>query len=100
LVESEIYPLALYPGEADAVLNWKFLRQSANALGDLFPDLAEYADYVRVIDVPAAARGRLLEVIMDADEGVALGYLRHYQNDEDKKKALAPRSRAGQSILR
>jgi hypothetical protein len=100
LVESEIYPLALYPEEADALLNWKFLRQSANALGDLIPDLAEYADYVRVIDVPAVARGRLLEVIMDAEEGVALGYLRHYQNDEDKRKTLAPKSRVGQPILR
>jgi hypothetical protein len=85
LVEAEIYPLALYPEEADAVLNWRFLRRSPNALADLVPDCAEYADYVRVIDVPAAARGRMLEVIMDADEGLALGYFRHYAKSTDKK---------------
>ena len=85
LVEAEIYPLALYPEEADAVLNWRFLRRSPNALAELVPDCAEYADYVRVIDVPAAARGRMLEVIMDADEGLALGYFRHYASGTDKK---------------
>jgi hypothetical protein len=100
LVEAEIYPLALYPDEADAVLNWQFLRQSSNALDELLPDLADYAGYVRVIDVPAAARGRMLEVIMDADEGLALGYLRHYHTGKDKLKPPAAGARAGQPILR
>jgi hypothetical protein len=78
LVEAEIYPLALYPDQGDAVFNWHFFRESPNVLAELLPDLARYADYVRVIDIPAVAQGRLMEVIMDDEEGRALGYLRRY----------------------
>jgi hypothetical protein len=78
LVEAGIHPLALYPGQRETVLNWSFLRESPNALANLLPDYARYADYVRVIDVPAVAHGRLLEVIMDGEKSEALGYLRHY----------------------
>jgi hypothetical protein len=82
LVESEIYPLALYPDQGKTVFNWKFLRKSKNALTDLLPKSAPYADYVRVIDVPAVARGRMLEVIMDGESNQAIGYLRKYRDDE------------------
>jgi len=78
LVEAKIYPLALYPDEGGVVFNWRFFRESPNALVDLLPDSAEYADSVRVIDVPAVAEGRLLEVIMDDEECKAIGYLRYY----------------------
>jgi hypothetical protein len=78
LVEAGIYPLALYPGQGETVFNWRFFRDSANELARLLPDLAVYADYVRVIDVPAVARGRHLEVIMDDEKNRALGYLRDY----------------------
>ena len=78
LVESEIYPLALYPDQGDTAFNWPFFRESPNALADLLPEFAPYADYVRVIDVPAVSGGRQLEVIMDDESSQALGYLRHY----------------------
>jgi hypothetical protein len=78
LVEAEIHPLALYPDQGDTQFNWSFFRDSPNALADLLPDYAAYADYVRVIDIPAVAQGRFLEVIMDDEENQALGYLRHY----------------------
>jgi pyruvate,water dikinase len=74
----EAYPLALFPGQSGVVFNWRFFRESPNALRDLLPDMAEYADYVRVIDVPAVTGGRFLEVIMDDEESKALGYLRAY----------------------
>jgi hypothetical protein len=78
LVEAEIYPLALYPDQGETMVNWRFFRESPNVLADLLPDSAKYADYVRVIDVPAVAQGRLLEVIMDDEESKALAYLRRY----------------------
>lgn len=82
LVEAEIHPLALYPGQGETVFNWGFFRRSPNALAALLPDLAEYGQYVRVIDVPAVAKGRYLEVIMDDEENQALGYLRQYPEGE------------------
>jgi hypothetical protein len=78
LVEAEIHPLALYPDQGDTQFNWSFFRDSPNVLADLLPGYAEYADYVRVIDIPAVAQGRFLEVIMDDEENQALAYLRHY----------------------
>ncbi len=78
LVEAGIHPLALYPGQGETAFNWDFFRGSPNALAALLPGLAEYAAYVRVIDVPAVAQGRHLEVIMDDEQGQALGYLRQY----------------------
>jgi hypothetical protein len=78
LVEAEIHPLALYPEEDGVVFNWRFFRESPNILADLLPDSAGYAEYVRVIEVPAVAEGRFLEVIMDDEDSKALGYLRYY----------------------
>jgi hypothetical protein len=78
LVESEIYPLALFPGQGDTIFRWGFFRQSPSVLPELLPDDARHGDYVRVIDVPVVAQGRLLEVIMDGDSSRAVAYLRHY----------------------
>jgi hypothetical protein len=78
LVEAGIHPLALYPDQGRTAFNWGFFRDSPNVLVDLVPDCAQYADYVRVIDVRAVAHGRLLEVAMDGEKSQALGYLRRY----------------------
>jgi pyruvate,water dikinase len=80
LVEAGIHPLALYPDQGKMTFNWRFFRESSNVLADLLPDCAQYADYVRVIDVPRVADGRLLEVIMDGEKSQALGYLRSYSD--------------------
>jgi hypothetical protein len=77
LVEAEIHPLALYPGQGEVAFNWHFFRGSPNVLGDLFPGYARYADTIRVIHVPEVSDGRLLEVIMDGERSQALGYLRN-----------------------
>ncbi|MGD8793760.1 MAG: PEP/pyruvate-binding domain-containing protein [Anaerolineae bacterium] len=78
LVEAHIYPLAVYPEDKGVAFNWSFFNESPNILADLLPESADYARYVRVIDVAAAAEGRLLEVIMDGENNEALGYLRYY----------------------
>ncbi len=84
LVEAEIHPLALYPDQGKTAFNWRFFRESPNMLPDLLPDCAQYADTIRVIDVSRETRGRLLEVIMDGETSQALGYLRHY-SDQDHR---------------
>jgi hypothetical protein len=78
LVEANIYPLAIYPGQRDAVFAWDFFCNAPNCLTEIVPEAAGYADYVRVIDVPAVSGGKLLEVIMDGEQGQAMGYLRQY----------------------
>ncbi len=76
LVEAQIFPLPLYPDDPDTLFNWRFFDESPNVLAELVPDWAEYAAYVKVIDVPAVADGRHLEIVMDDEADKALGYLR------------------------
>ncbi len=78
LVEANIYPLAVYPGQRDVVFAWDFFCNAPNHLAELVPEAARYSEYVRVVDVPEASGGRFLEVIMDGDLGQAMGYLRQY----------------------
>jgi hypothetical protein len=75
LVESSIYPLPLYPDSEGAIFNRAFLDGAPNALPELLPADAPYASYVKVIDVPNAASGRCLEIVMNGEQEQALAYL-------------------------
>jgi hypothetical protein len=46
-----------------------------NALPALLPVDAQWADHVKIIDVPATTGGRHLEMVMSGDEARALAYL-------------------------
>ncbi|MGD1991804.1 MAG: PEP/pyruvate-binding domain-containing protein [Anaerolineae bacterium] len=76
LVEANIHPLSLYPDDEETVFNRTFFYDTPNALTDFLPDDDALADVVRVIDVPAAMGGRHLDVVMNAEEELALGYVR------------------------
>lgn len=78
LVEARIYPLPLYPHQNDVVFNTAFFQESPNLLKDLIPSDGKYAEYIKIIDVPATSDGRYLEVVMDSEKGKALGYLKRY----------------------
>lgn len=75
LVESNIYPLAIYPGEPGNSFNLDFFDAATNALPVLLPADAGFADYVQIIDVPATTGGRVLELVMSGEEGRALAFL-------------------------
>jgi hypothetical protein len=75
LVEANIYPLSLFPDDPSVTYRGDFLSATRNALADLLPADARYADYVKVIDVPAASEGRTLTIVMNAEKDAAMGYL-------------------------
>jgi hypothetical protein len=75
LVEADIQYLPLYPDESGNQFNWDFFRQSENRLAHLVPADAEFADALRVIHVPAVAKGRKLTIAMDGETDAALAYL-------------------------
>jgi len=76
LVEAAIYPLPVTLGQLGTVLNTEFLDNARNKLPELLPQDADAADYIHVIDVPAAAQGRHLEIIMNDEQELAIGYLK------------------------
>lgn len=75
LVESSIYPLPLYPNDEGVIFNRAFLDGVPNVLPELLPADALYADFVKVIDVPAVSGGRFLEIVMNGEQEQALAYL-------------------------
>ncbi len=75
LLEAGIYPLPLVLNHPKGLLNTAFLERSQNRLTDLLPGDAEFAPFVRVIDVPAEAQGRYLQIVMNSERNLALGYL-------------------------
>lgn len=52
LVETDILYLAIFPQRQDNRLNEDFFDQQPNRLTELLPNVAEWADCVRVIDLP------------------------------------------------
>jgi pyruvate, water dikinase len=75
LVEAGIRYLPLFPGDEDVVFNELFLRRAPNILADLLPEYEHLSDVVRVIDVPKAADGQILQVLMNAELDEAVAFL-------------------------
>ncbi len=75
LVESRIRYLPLYPDDEGIVFNESFLLGAPNVLPDVLPEFAYLADVVRLIDLPKANNGMVLQVLMNAELNEAAGIL-------------------------
>jgi hypothetical protein len=73
LVESQIYPLAVYPEESGDHLNWEFIKQSENQMKKIIPEPTKSCQCIKVIHIPTERPGYLMELVMDGQTG--LGYL-------------------------
>ncbi len=76
LVETNIYPLPVYPDDGGVIFARDLFDHSPNRLAELLPGDAALVDYVRVIDVRQVSGGRLLEVVMSATEEKAIAFFR------------------------
>jgi hypothetical protein len=74
LVEANIKYLPLYPDDEGIIFNEEFLTKSKNILPDILPDFNHLSEVIKVIDIPASAKGAHLEVLMNAitDESLAV----------------------------
>jgi pyruvate,water dikinase len=75
LVEASIRYLPLYPDDTEVVFNEEFLLQTPNMLADLAPEYAALANVVHVIDIPKAATGRIMRILMNAEIEQAVAIL-------------------------
>ena len=73
LVESQIYPLAVYPDEPGDHLNWDFIRQSENQMPKFISESTKASRCIKLIHISTERPGYLMEMIMDGQSG--LGYL-------------------------
>jgi len=75
LVEANIRYLALYPEEEGVIFARDFFKNSPNSLADILPEYEHLSDVVKVIDVPSVAPGCEVNVVMDAEGEMGLGFL-------------------------
>ena len=64
-----------YPDDPEVLWNDAFLDDSPSCLAEVTPDFADMEHVVRVIRVADAAEGKLLQVVMDAEQDKALAFL-------------------------
>jgi len=76
LIESKIYPVAVYPGKKQDLFNFGFFRNAPNALLNFLPDETAMAEYVKLINIPEYQQGRMLELVMESgDREAMMAYL-------------------------
>jgi hypothetical protein len=75
LVESNIYPLAIYLDEEDAVFNEDFFYNTPNCLTDFLPDHENLTGCLRLIEIAGYRPGYHLELVMDEEVGQSVAYL-------------------------
>jgi hypothetical protein len=75
LAESGIRYLPVLANDEGANLNQRFFERSRNVMPELLPKYAFLSEAVTVIDVSKATDGKVLQLLMNADLGKAVGYL-------------------------
>lgn len=85
LVESQIYPLAVYPDEPGDLLNSAWLERAANQLRRLLPESAMLGGCLKVIDVAHERPNSTLEISMDGER--ALAYLINAPREDKRPEA-------------
>jgi Pyruvate phosphate dikinase, AMP/ATP-binding domain len=75
LVESNIYPLAIYLDDADVAFNHDFFYDTPNILPKVLPNTRKFARVLRLIEVASFRPAHHLELVMDDEKGQALAYL-------------------------
>jgi hypothetical protein len=80
LVESNIYPLAIYLLDDGVIFSRAFFYETPNHLKDFLPEEGSLSEVLRLIEVASYRSGRHLELVMDDEAGRAVAFL---QEDEE-----------------
>jgi pyruvate, water dikinase len=76
LIEAEVIYLPIFPERPESRFNRTFFTESPNALGEFLPELIEFSDYVRLIDVPSVYNGAYAHIIADPQTRKSICYIR------------------------
>jgi len=74
-VESGIMYLPVYPSDAKTKFNERFFYSSENMLTEILPEVAEFADIIRLIDVARGSTGLYAHILADPSVRKAVCFL-------------------------
>lgn len=75
LVESDIKYLPLYPDDIQCNYNENFITNAENILTRFLPDFEQYSNIIKVINISESSGGRVLKILMNAEEEKAIAFL-------------------------
>lgn len=75
LVEAGIRYLPLYPDDEDILFNEDFFQNNENVLSQFLPEYAHLSDTVKVINVSETTNGKILRLLMNADDDEAIAFI-------------------------
>ncbi len=75
LLESSIYPLAIYLDDEDVIFNRTFFYQTENCLLEYLPHAESLTDVLHLVRVADFQPGYHIHLVMDGEEGRAVAYL-------------------------
>jgi hypothetical protein len=75
LVESNIYPLAIYLDDPDTIFNHEFFYHTPNCLVEILPDDCDSDCSLHLIKVTSFRPQHHLELVMDGETGRSVAYL-------------------------
>ena len=83
LVESNIFPLAVYLDDDQTIFKEDFFYQTPNVLSDVLSEEARFQETLHLIDVSDVQPGQRLALVMSDSQKEALAYLKPTQSREE-----------------
>jgi Pyruvate phosphate dikinase, AMP/ATP-binding domain len=71
LMESQIYPLAVYPDDPREFLNLDFLSAAHDCLSTVLAHASEHVSCIKVIELEHERAGKRLSIVMDGEQSLA-----------------------------
>jgi hypothetical protein len=81
LIESNIFPLAVYLDDKGSVFNREFFYDSPNRLTTWLPELEGIQNTLRLISVGDVTPGQVMELIMDSETNRSVAFLKPEDQD-------------------
>jgi hypothetical protein len=75
LVESNIFPLAVYLQDEDVIFKRDFFYRTHNLLQEWLPEAGDLEDILRLIEVASYRPNHHMELVMDDERGLAVAFL-------------------------
>ncbi len=96
LLKAGVHYLTCLPDNNDDYINRNFLRDSANIITDIIPDIEKLSHIVKLIDISQNTGGRALRLTMNADLNEAMAYFTTLPAESEETGPVVEKTRQKQ----